>query len=178
MDNQKIKFLSIDSVNIQNLTFKSITNDFFHIRVDAGFICTTQCYIGRYVHISPYVTCIGGIDAKFYVYGFNNIMAGARIICASDRFDDSGLPGALIPVELKGRVINEPVIMEEFSNLGTNAILLPGSHLRKGVLVCAGSLFMGDSEEWGVYKGNPAVLTHKIDGTKIIENAKKLGYEL
>jgi acetyltransferase-like isoleucine patch superfamily enzyme len=35
---------------------------------------------------------------------------------------------------------------------------------------------MGDTEEWGVYKGNPAVLVKKIDPTKIIENAKKLGY--
>ena len=30
-------------------------------------------------------------------------MAGARIVCASDRFDDSGLFGALIPDEYKGR---------------------------------------------------------------------------
>lgn len=173
MDNQKTKFLLIES----NYSFQSITDSFFKVRIDAGFICTANFYAGDYVHISPFVTCIGGVYSHCFAYGFNNIMAGARIICASDRFDDSGLPGALIPDELKGRVINEAVIMEEFSNLGTNAILLPGSHLRKGVLVTAGSLFMGDSEEWGVYKGNPAKLTHKIDPTKIIENAKKLGYE-
>jgi acetyltransferase-like isoleucine patch superfamily enzyme len=103
-------------------------------------------------------------------------MAGARIVCGSDRFDDSGLFGAMIPKELKGKQIIEPVIMEEFSNIGTNAIVLPGSRLRKGVLLTAGSLLMGDTEEWGVYKGNPAVLVKKIDGSKIIENAKKLGY--
>jgi acetyltransferase-like isoleucine patch superfamily enzyme len=103
-------------------------------------------------------------------------MAGARIICGSDRFDDSGLFGSMIPKELKGRQIIEPVIMEEFSNIGTNAIVLPGSTLRKGVLLSAGSLLMGDTEEWGVYKGNPAVLVKKIDGSKIIENARKLGY--
>jgi acetyltransferase-like isoleucine patch superfamily enzyme len=66
--------------------------------------------------------------------------------------------------------------MEEFSNIGTNAIILPGSTLRKGVLLTAGSLLIGDTEEWGVYKGNPAVLIKKINGDKIIENAKKLGY--
>jgi acetyltransferase-like isoleucine patch superfamily enzyme len=103
-------------------------------------------------------------------------MAGARIICGSDRFDDSGLFGAMIPKELKGRQIIESVLMEEFSNVGTNAIVLPGSTLRKGVLLSAGSLLMGDTEEWGVYKGNPAVLVKKIDGSKIIENAQKLGY--
>jgi acetyltransferase-like isoleucine patch superfamily enzyme len=46
--------------------------------------------------------------------------------------------------------------------------------LRKGVLVSAGSLLIGDTEEWGVYKGNPAVLVKKIDPRKILNNAEKL----
>jgi len=148
-----------------------------HIAIDKGVYATVLCKIGSYTHISPYVTIIGGAEGYFECKGFNNIMAGARIICGSDRFDDSGLFGALIPKELKGKQIIEPVIMEEFSNIGTNAIALPGSRLRKGVLLAAGSLLKGDTEEWGVYKGNPAVLVKKIDGTKILENAKKLGYE-
>jgi acetyltransferase-like isoleucine patch superfamily enzyme len=149
-----------------------------HVAIDFGFYCTTAAEIGNYVHISPYVTCIGGSDAKFIAKGFNNIMAGARIVCGSDRFDSSGLFGALIPKELKGKQIIGSVIMEEFSNIGTNAIVLPNSVLRKGVLLTAGSLLIGDTEEWGIYKGNPAVLVKKIDGRKIIENAIKLGYEI
>jgi acetyltransferase-like isoleucine patch superfamily enzyme len=147
-----------------------------HVAIDKGFYCTTNISIGDYIHIGPYVTVIGGKNSNFIAKGFNNVMAGARIICGSDRFDDSGLFGAMIPQELKGKQIIKPVIMEEFSNIGTNAIVLPGSTLRKGVLLTAGSLLIGDTEEWGVYKGNPAVLIKKIDGTKIIENAKKLGY--
>ena len=149
-----------------------------HVAIDKGFYCTTNATIGDYVHIGPYVTIIGGKEGSFRAVGFNNIMAGARIVCGSDRFDDSGLFGAMIPKELKGTQIIEPVIMEEFSNIGTNAIVLPGSILRRGVLLTAGSLLIGDTEEWGVYKGNPAVLVKKIDPTKIIENAKKLGYDL
>jgi len=148
-----------------------------HIAIDKGVYCTVNVSIGDYVHISPYVTIIGGKKGSFTAKGFNNIMAGARIICGSDRFDGSGLFGAMIPEELKGTQIIEPVVMEEFSNIGTNAIVLPGSTLRKGVLLSAGSLLKGDTEEWGVYKGNPAVLTKKIDPTKILSNAKKLGYE-
>jgi acetyltransferase-like isoleucine patch superfamily enzyme len=148
-----------------------------HIAIDKGVYCTVNATIGGYVHISPYVTIIGGKNGQFECKGFNNIMAGARIICGSDRFDGSGLFGAMIPTELKGKQIIEPVIMEEFSNIGTNAIVLPGSRLRKGVLLTAGSLLMGDTEEWGIYKGNPAILVKKIDGSKIIENAKQLGYE-
>ena len=148
-----------------------------HVAIDWGFYCTTAMLVGNYVHFSPYVTCIGGKDGKFIARGFNNIMAGARIVCGSDRFDDSGLFGAMIPNELKGKQIIGTVIMEEFSNLGTNSIILPNSILRKGVLLSAGSLLIGDTEEWGVYKGNPAVLIKKIDGSKIMETAIKLGYK-
>lgn len=145
-----------------------------HIAIDKGVYCTVNASIGDYVHIGPYVTIIGGKKSSFTAKGFNNIMAGARIICGSDRFDGSGLFGAMIPDELKGTQIIEPVIMEEFSNMGTNAIALPGSILRRGVLLSAGSLLKGDTEEWGVYKGNPAVLVKKIDPTTILNNANKL----
>jgi acetyltransferase-like isoleucine patch superfamily enzyme len=103
-------------------------------------------------------------------------MAGARIVCGSDRFDDSGLFGSMIPEEYKGKQIIKPIVLEEFSNVGTNAIILPGSRLRRGVLLSAGSLLIGDTEDWGIYKGNPAVLTKKINPRKILDNAYKLGY--
>ena len=85
-----------------------------HVAIDWGFYCTTGLEIGDYVHISPYVTCIGGKDGRLIVKGFNNIIAGARIVCVSDRFDDSGLFGALIPDELRGKVFAGDVVMEEF----------------------------------------------------------------
>lgn len=148
-----------------------------HTAIDKGVYCTVEISLGDYIHISPYVTIIGGKKGRFEAKGFNNIMAGARIICGSDRFDDSGLFGAMIPEHLKGRQIIEPVVMEEFSNIGTNAIVLPGSTLRQGVLLTAGSLLIGDTEPWGVYKGNPAVLVKKINSSKVLENARHLGYE-
>jgi acetyltransferase-like isoleucine patch superfamily enzyme len=145
-----------------------------HIAIDKGVYCTVNATIGDYTHISPYVTIIGGKTGEFISKGFNNIMAGARIICGSDRFDDSGLFGAMVPKEYKGKQIIEPVIMEMFSNIGTNAIILPGSTLREGVLLTAGSLLMGDTEAWGVYKGNPAVLVKKINPTIIKQKYNEL----
>ena len=149
-----------------------------HVAIDKGFYCTTKLSLGDYIHIGPYVTCIGGKQGEFYAKGFNNIMAGARIVCVSDRFDDSGLFGAMIPKKYKGKLVAKPVVMEKFSNIGTNAIVLPGSTLREGVLLCAGSLLMGDTEEWGVYKGNPAKLVKKINKDKAIRNAKALLQEV
>ena len=172
-----IKILGDDVIIDNDITAKQqLEIKGSHVSIDKGVYCSTNVFIGSYVHISPYVTIIGGKNSSFTAKGFNNIMAGARIVCGSDRFDDSGLFGAMIPKELKGTQIIEPIIMEEFSNIGTNAIVLPGSILRKGVLLTAGSLLIGDTEEWGLYKGNPAVLVKKINPEKILENAKKLGY--
>ena len=145
-----------------------------HIAVDKGVYCTVNIEIGDYVHISPYVTIIGGKNAFFLAKGFNNIMAGARVICGSDRFDGSGLFGAMIPQSYKGKQIIEPVVMEQFANVGSNAIVLPGSILRKGVLLTAGSLLMGDTQEWGVYKGNPAILVKKINPSTIMKKFEQL----
>jgi acetyltransferase-like isoleucine patch superfamily enzyme len=164
-------FLDDDIISKRNLNINGS-----HIAIDKGLYCSTNVNLGSYTHIGPYVTIIGGKDGNFTAKGFNNIMVGARIVCGSDRFDDSGLFGAMIPKELKGTEIIKPVIMEEFSNIGTNAIVLPGSTLRRGVLLTAGSLLIGDTEEWGIYKGNPAKLIKKINPSKILENAKKLGY--
>ena len=55
-----------------------------------------------------------------------------------------------------------------FINIGTNSIVLPGSTLREGVLLTAGSLLIGDTEAWGVYKGNPAILIKKINPKKYL----------
>ena len=171
--NSKEKDIIVDS----DISIKQPANIYgSHIAIDKGFYCTTKLNIGDYVHIGPYVTIIGGKNTEFTAQGFNNIMAGARIICGSDRFDDSGLFGAMIPKELKGTQIIKPIIMEELSNIGTNAIVMPGSIIRRGVLLCAGSLLIGDTEEWGVYKGNPAKLVKKINSQKILENYKKLAY--
>lgn len=145
-----------------------------HVAIDKGFYCTTSINIGDYVHIGPYVTCVGGKDAHCQISGYNNIMAGSRLICASDRFDDSGLFGAMIPKAFKGKQINKPIILEPLSNIGTNAIVLPGSHLRIGVLLCAGSLLMGDTVEWGVYKGNPAKLVKIVDSKKALKYFNEL----
>lgn len=160
----------------ENTVIKQFENSVFgsHISIDDFTYISTKVNIGDYTHIASNVTIIGGKDGELICKGFNNIMCGARIICGSDRFDGSGLFGALIPDELKGSQIIKPIIMDEFSNVGTNAVIMPGSILRQGVLVTIGSVLFGDTEPWGVYSGNPAKLVKKIDGTKIIDNANKL----
>ena len=57
-----------DDVTFKRPELVSIGN---HVAIDKGFYCTTGLEVGNYVHISPYVTCIGGADGKFICKGFN-----------------------------------------------------------------------------------------------------------
>ena len=50
-----------------------------HIAIDKGFYCTTQITIGGYVHIGPYITCIGGKNGNFTLKGFNKIIVPNKI---------------------------------------------------------------------------------------------------
>lgn len=148
-----------------------------HVAIDSFVYITTQMSLGDYIHISPHVSIIGGKMGTFTAVGFNNIMAGARIICVSDRFDDSGLFGAMIPDAFLGNRVTGDVLIEPLANIGTNAVMLPGSKLRMGSLLTIGSVLFGDTEPWTVYSGNPAKPTRKINPTEILKRAKALGYE-
>jgi acetyltransferase-like isoleucine patch superfamily enzyme len=161
--------------NIKRPTLANLGN---HVAIDDHFYCTTQLTVGNYVHISAFVSCIGGSRGHLILDGFNNVMTGARIICGSDIFDGSGIPGAMIPDQYKSKTIIKDIIVEKFANIGTNAVVMPGSRLRRGALLCIGSVLFGDTEEWGVYKGNPAEITKKINPDKIMDFAKRLDYSI
>ena len=91
------QFIMIDSLGNDILIHDDVTSKYqviikgSHVAIDKGVYFSSNGIIGNYVHISPYVTIIGGKKSNFEFRGFNNIMVGARIICGSDRFDSSGL---------------------------------------------------------------------------------------
>lgn len=162
-----------DFAKIKRPELVSIGN---HVAIDECTI-TTAMELGDYIHICPYVSVIGGQNGKLTCKGFNNIMAGARIVCVSDAFDNSGLFGALIPDKYRGRLVEGEITLEPFSNVGTNAVVLPGTHLAMGTLVTVGSVVKGNTKPWTKYRGNPAKPYAEIDGSKAVWYAKELGYE-
>jgi acetyltransferase-like isoleucine patch superfamily enzyme len=98
-----------------------------HVSVDTGAYITTAAEVGDYVHIGPYVTVIGGPEARLVMRNFTNLAAGCRVICGSDRFMGEGLIGpASLPDEFKDQMKLKPVVLEDFANVGTNAVIMPG----------------------------------------------------
>jgi acetyltransferase-like isoleucine patch superfamily enzyme len=142
-----------------------------HVAIDSGFYLTTHAEIGSYVHIGPYVTCIGGESGKLKMGNFTTIAAGARIICYGDEHLGQGLVGPIIPKEFSDQKIGGEVVLEDYVALGTSCIVFPGITLKEGSVLGAGSVLTMDTQPWTIYVGNPA----KPLKTRLKENMQKFG---
>lgn len=148
-----------------------------HVAIDNGAYITTAAEIGDYVHIGPYVTVIGGEHALLIMRNFTNLAAGCRVICGSDRFMGEGLIGpASLPPQYKDKMKLAPVVLEDFANVGTNVVIMPGVTLAEGSVVGACSLVTKSTEPWTIYTGIPAKARKLRPREKLIQFAKELGY--
>jgi dTDP-4-amino-4,6-dideoxy-D-glucose acyltransferase len=145
-----------------------------HVAIDSGFYLTTKARIGSYIHIGPYVTCIGGADATLIMDDFSTIAAGARLIVRGDEHLGEGLVGPTIPEPFKDNLIGGSIKIEKFANVGTNAIVMPGLTLREGSVLGAGSLLTNDTEPWTIYIGMPAKAIKVRNKEKMISFAARL----
>jgi acetyltransferase-like isoleucine patch superfamily enzyme len=146
-----------------------------HIAIGHCVYISTQIHLQDYVHISAFVSVIGGKYSLLKMGNFTNLACGVRIICNSDDFAES-LGGPLIPKEY-AVTINKPVILEGFNMIGTNSIIMPGVTMAIGSSCIANSIITKDTEEWTLYGGNGIALCLR-NKVKILNDAKKLGYGL
>jgi acetyltransferase-like isoleucine patch superfamily enzyme len=145
-----------------------------HVAIDTGFYLTTAARIGDYIHIAPYVSCIGGADAILEMANFTSIAAGARLIALGDEHLGEGLVGPVIPGPYKDRLIGGKIKLEKFAAIGTNSIVMPGVTMAEGSVLGAGSLLNFDTEPWTIYVGTPARGIKKRKKEKMIEFAKQI----
>lgn len=147
-----------------------------HVAIDVGVYLSTEVEIGDYVHIAPYVCIIGGAKAKLIMEHFSGISAGGKIICGSDDFT-KGLMNPQVPEQYKA-VKYTTVTLECFTCVGVNSVVMPGVTMAIGSILGANSLLTKDTEPWTIYVGSPAKAVKIRDKAKIIEYAKKLGYDI
>ena len=147
-----------------------------HIAIDKGFYCTAETDMGDYIHIGPYVTVTGGSAGKLVMEHFTTVAAGSRIICVSEQYMGDGLVGPIIPEKYHDKVLSDPVVLERFSSVATNAVVLPGTVLAEGSVISACSLVAQSTKPWTVYAGVPArpIAVRRKDS--MITMALELGY--
>jgi len=159
------------NVEIRRPQLVSIGN---HVDIDSGFYITTRAELGDYIHIAPYVAVIGGKDGLLKMGNFTNIAVGGRIICVSDTFTGEGLIGSRAIPEKFRKLKIDPIVFEDFVNVGANVVILPGVTLREGTVIGAGSVVTKSTEPWTIYIGNPAKPIKKRPKEKMLEYAKNL----
>lgn len=147
-----------------------------HVAIDSGFYCTTQLTVGDYVHISPHVAVIGGKSTGLVVGDFCFISVGAKMVCGTELFQGAGLIGPLIPDHLADDKLLEPIVLERFSGVCANSVVLSGVTMAEGSVLGANSFLKTDTEPWTIYAGNPAVPIRAREKTTMYKNAKELGY--
>ena len=136
-------------VGIENISIGS------HVRIDPDviFVATGPLTIGCYTHIAPAVFVAA--KAGFEMKNFANIAHGARIYTINDDYSGEHLMGPTIPPDLLS-LNPRPVLMEEHTNIGAGAIVLPGVTLAEGSVLGALSLIGTSTKPWTMYGGVPA----------------------
>jgi dTDP-4-amino-4,6-dideoxy-D-glucose acyltransferase len=147
-----------------------------HVAIDTGFYLTTQAEIGDYIHIAPYITCIGGATGKLIMKDFTTIAAGCRLICSGDHHMGAGLIGPTIPEKYRDDVTYGNITLERFASIGTNSVVMPGITLAEGSVLGACSFLTKNTEPWTIYVGTPAKAVKIRPREKMISYAKELGY--
>ena len=144
--------------------------------IDHGVYITTAARIGDYCHIAPYCTIIGGARGVFEMGHFATLGAGSRIVCGNDAADD-GLTGPTIPAEAHATVTHAPVVFEPMAIGTTGIIVLPGVRVGMGAIIGAGAVVTKDVWPWTVVAGVPARAVRDRPREKILEAARRLGYD-
>lgn len=148
-----------------------------HVAIDSGVYITTEAAIGDYIHLSPYITVIGGAKSKLIVEHFATIAAGSRIIAGSDKFSGKGFTSVTAPEEYRDEVLFSTIKISRFAGVGTNVVIMPQVIIGEGSVIGACSLVTKDTEPWTIYTGIPAKPMKIREKRRMIEFAKKLGYE-
>ncbi len=133
----------------------TIGND---VRIDDFCILSGEIKLGNFIHISAYSALYGrfGIEMDDY----SGLSPRCTVFSASDDFSGDWLIGPMVNHELT-KVTGERVAIGKFSQLGSGCVVLPGASIGEGVTVGAMSLIIHHLDDWGIYKGIPAVFYKK-----------------
>lgn len=105
--------------------------------------------VGDHAVISEHVRIQSGIEASTVV-GHHALIMGGGHVAHDCQLGDWVTTAA--HVGLGGHTV-----LEDYTFVGTGGVTHQRARLREGSLLGAGSFLKGDTEEWSVYAGSPAV---------------------
>ena len=127
-----------------------------HVRIDdfALISASQPVTIGSYVHIGAGAQLFGTAGCR--IGNFVSVSPRAAIFTTNDNFSGEALVGSTIPEQYRSGLSYEPVVIEDYACIATNATVLPGVVMREGSVCGAHALVRKDCEPWTIYAGVPA----------------------
>ena len=159
--------------------------EFFEIGEDS--IVDDYCYfstrvkIGNCSHIASGCSVAGGVKILFQMGDYSSLSAGVKVWCASDDFVNdivTILPEGIGPI--KTGLITGDVIMDNYTAVGSNSIVMPNNHIPVGTVIGALS-FVPPAfafEPWSVYAGIPIRFIRGRNRENILAQVEKLNKSL
>jgi acetyltransferase-like isoleucine patch superfamily enzyme len=132
-----------------------------NVRIDTNCILSSgksgKIIINNNVHIAPFNLIYCSDYHKVLFDNHTGLSAGCKLYGKSDNYDGNKLMNPMHDNE-DIELINGDIILNKFSSLGCNSVLLPGSIIPIGTVIGANSLHTGKKQlkEWSIYAGTPA----------------------
>jgi acetyltransferase-like isoleucine patch superfamily enzyme len=145
--------------------------------VDDYCYFSTRVRIGRCTHIASGCSIAGGAEMKFEIGQYCSLSSGVKIWCTSDDFVNDVvtiIPSDLEPV--KTHLIRGDVILDDYTAVGSNSVIMPNNHVPEGTVVGALSFVPASFEfrAWSVYAGIPIRFVRPRNRESVMEQVRKL----
>lgn len=108
-----------------------------NVVIDDFTYISGEVTIGDYTHICASCT-LSASKSRIEIGAFSAVSSGSRVYAATSGYVEAGLDNPLVPEEFAYGSQFDPVILERFTLVGANSVVLPGVHLPEGLASAAG----------------------------------------
>ena len=131
--------------------------------------------IDKYVHIGPSCS-LHGIGSRIIIKDFVGISAGSRIYTSSSDYIICSLEFPTIPDAVRFGGFSEEVILNSFSLIGANSVILPGCIVPMGFAVATHTRLtpFQNMIEWSYYNSARNGLIRRTGKEVVLKIAKSL----
>jgi acetyltransferase-like isoleucine patch superfamily enzyme len=145
--------------------------------VDDYCYFSTRVRIGRCTHIASGCSIAGGVEMEFQVGHFCSLSSGVKVWCTSDDFVNDLV--TVIPSgvqQVKTHLIRGDVILDDYTAVGSNSVIMPNNHVPEGTVVGALSFVPVAFEfrPWSVYAGIPLRFLRPRNQESVMEQVRRL----
>lgn len=145
-----------------------------NVRISDFCRISSVCEIGSDCEIAS-GTYISGGDGrfKFKMGDCSSLAAGVRVWLSSNDYVNELITHSVPEV----KEIQGDVVMEKYTGVGTNSVIMPGNHIPEGVSIGALSFVPSGYkfEPWTVYAGRPIRPIKKRNKENVLNTLRKLG---